>query len=132
MSPRLSSAVPGLIHAAWRFARPRRGPWWLAVVGLLVGLVGCASPGRESSVADAPAAPGWREVRIGAIPLGATVDQVRAALGDPSGIVRESVGVERWSFPEGRAAWPEAGGAAVRVRWRDGRVTAIEVVLPQS
>lgn|GEM_PF-5144042 len=110
----------------------RRAPRWLAVTGLLVGLAGCASPVRVRSAADGSAAPGWREVALGVIPPGATVDQVRAALGDPSGIVREAAGAEWWSFPAGRAAWPEAAGAAVRVRLRDGRVTSVEVALPRS
>jgi hypothetical protein len=94
--------------------------------------VGCASPVRVGAGAQAPDAPGWREAAIGVIPPGATVDQVRAALGDPSGIVREAAGVEWWSFPAGRAAWPEAAGSAVRVPLRDGRVIRVEVALPRS
>jgi hypothetical protein len=84
------------------------------------------------SVPEAPVAPDWREVSIGVIPTGATIDPVRAALGDPSGIVRDTLGAELWSFPAGRAAWPEVGGAAVRVRLRDGRVTAIELARPRG
>jgi hypothetical protein len=112
--------------------RPRCNSSWLATVGLLIALAGCASPGRVGPISEDPAAPGWRVVSIGVIPLGATIDQVRAELGDPAGIVRGSAGAEQWSFPAGRAAWPEVGGAAVRVRLQDGRVTAIEVARPRS
>ena len=132
MSSRLSSSVSGPIAAASPFKRPRRTPVWLAVAGLLIALAGCASPGRVGPVPEAATAPVWRAVSIGAIPLGATIDQVRAALGDPSGIVRDAVGAELWSFPAGRAAWPEARGAAVRVRLRDGRVAAVEAARARS
>ncbi len=132
MSSRLSSTVPAPTDTAGRCVRPRCSLRWLATAGLLIALAGCASPGRVGPISEDSAAPGWRVVSIDAIPLGATIDQVRAALGDPAGIVRSSAGAERWSFPAGRATWPEVGGAAVRVRLRDGRVTAIEVARPTS
>lgn len=127
----MSSAVPALSELSRRFALRWRGAGAIAAAGLLVVLAGCASPGRVDKAAAAPAAPGWREIWIAAIPPGATVDQVRAALGDPAGVVRDAAGAERWTFPAGRAAWPEVAGAVLRVGLRDGRVTVVEVALPR-
>ncbi len=135
MSPGLSSHVAppvsaaSLVRSSWprlKFAAVLLGA--LAVQG---GVSGCVLPSGSPSSALKLREPEARVIAVESLPVGATVNRVRTLLGDPAALERDGNGAESWTFPAGRAPWPELAEATLRVRHQDGRVRSVEMLDPR-
>lgn len=103
----------------------------LGTLAVQVGSPGCALPPQSPASVPVAREPSARVVAIESLPVGATMDRVRTLLGDPAALERDGNGVETWTFPAGRGRWPEFAGAALRVRFQDGRVRTVESLDPR-